>query len=65
MTTIVEQVYAELLRYVYAFSTSRWSAVLTHVSLAGLAAMFFLAAIRIRNASGRAPRPAAQRRASS
>ena len=65
MTRIGTEIYDELIRYVYAFSTSRWPLVLAHVSLAGLVAIFILAAIRLRNASWKAPRPVTHRRASS
>ncbi len=47
MTTLVEPLYSELLRYVYVLSTSHWPAALTEVSLGALAVTFVVAASRL------------------
>ena len=51
MTVLVEQVYAEALRYVYALSTSRWPETLLQLTLAALFVIFLGAAFRLRNAN--------------
>jgi len=60
MTPLVEQVYDEVLRYVYVLSTSRWPATLASVALGAVAAVVVLAATRLRTPSPRTPRPATQ-----
>jgi len=65
MTTLLEQVHDEVLRYVYVFWTSRWPAALAQVALGAVAAAAVLAATRLRIPSSRARRPATQERGDS
>jgi hypothetical protein len=62
MTRLAEQVYTELLRYLYAASTSDWPDAVMMTTLVVLAAVFVLAAHRLWTASPRTPSPAAHRR---
>jgi hypothetical protein len=57
MTTLVGQVYDEVLRYVYVLSISRWPATFAFVALGAVAAVVVLAATRLRTPSPRTPRP--------
>jgi hypothetical protein len=62
MTRLADQVWMELLRYLYAASTSDWPAAVTNGTLVVLAVVFVLAAHRLWTASPRTPSPAAHRR---
>jgi hypothetical protein len=62
MTRLAEQVYTELLRYLYAASTSDWPDALMKATLVLLAVVLVLAAHRLWAASPRTPSPAAHRR---
>jgi hypothetical protein len=58
MTRLAGQIEAEVLRMVYAFSTSRWPEALVEVAVVALIVTFGVAAWRLRNGVGpNVPRP--------
>jgi len=58
MTRLAGQIEAEVLRMVYAFSTSRWPGALVEAAVVALIVTFAVAAWRLRNAVGpHVPRP--------
>ena len=62
MTRIVEQIYAELLRYLYVLSIGRWSPALRELSLLVLGAAFGFTAWRLVAMAHHASRPATPRK---
>jgi len=63
MTTLLEEMHAEVLRWLYALSTRGWPAALTELTPCALLATFVLVALRLRGAMGpHGPRSATPRR---